>query len=169
MIGVLFFFFFFFLILPLQQSTGGKASSKEKQRNAALTMATVLVRAFGPRIAPLCDRFLDSLLVPLRDPLLCAELIEALATDEGTVLTAFLPRLLRPLLAYAKANTTSWELLKEVYETLGLIVEHGRRPAAAFASEVLASVLSTLPRALLHAGAEGITCIRRVLLTEGVH
>jgi hypothetical protein len=55
-----------------------------------------------------------------------------------------------------------------VYETLGLIAEHGGKAAAVYAAEILGAVLTTLPRALLHAGAEGFTCMRRVLLCDGV-
>ena len=149
------------------QSSNLKPTVRDKQRNAAVQLATALVREYGPRLVPQLDRFLGSILAPLRDPLLCAELIQALASD-STALSAFLPRLLGGLMAYAKSTETGWQLLKEVYETLGLIAEHGGRPAAVYAAEILSSVLATLPRALLHAGAEGLTCLRRVLLADGV-
>jgi hypothetical protein len=82
-----------------KQASTLKPAAKDKQRAAAVTVATALVREYGPRLAPHCDRFLGAVLAPLRDPLLCAELIQALASD-ATVLSVFLPRLLRSLLTY---------------------------------------------------------------------
>ena len=149
------------------QNSNLKQAARDKQRKAAVTLATAMVRQYGAAIAPHVDRFQAAVLAPLRDPLLCSELISSLAQDKAA-LKAFLPRLLSGLLPYAKSKETSWQLLREVYETLGLIATSAGRPAASFASEILAAVLATLPRALLHVGAEGLQCCCQVMLCEGV-